>query len=140
MSKSKFVTGLAMVLMVAMVCGCASLCGSLCGSSPAKQASAAMDAYHAAMKAKDLDKMVGAFSDAYSNSQGSDKSMLSDHFSSMIDQGVYDTIEINTDECTAVADGKKVKLGPVYYSNTGYEYELKKDDDGVWRIISSEPY
>lgn len=136
MSTSKVATGLAMMMVVAVICGYASLCGS----DPTSEALAAMDTYHKAMKAESLSGMMTAFSDDWTNAQGSNKSEVRNFIAGAIAAGTFGNVEINMNDCKTTVTDDAVVLGPVYYGNNGYSYTVKKEADGVARIINTEPY
>lgn len=130
----------AVLLAVVELVGCAT--GGK-GSNPRDEIMAALDGYHAAMVAGDVERMVDVFSDDYSSADGNVKSAMAGMFQSWLDAGVFDGIEFDLSSCEITVDGNEATVGPVNYvmrlGTAGNRYTMRKEADGVWRIIYNEP-
>ena len=141
MEAKRMTTLLAVLMGVAAVCGCATMAPS--GPTPEEEVGAALDAYHNAEKAEDVDGMVAAFSEDFTNSMGATKSMLRAFFEGAVSMGLLPELVIDMENCEVNVEGNTATAGPVTYKTSSstetYSYKLKKEEDGVWRIINSEP-
>jgi len=102
----------------------------------------ALAAYHQAEKKQDVEKMIAAYSESYSNSDGADRSAVRRYFEDAVAQGVYSALSVDMKKCDITMDGNIATATPVIYESptgkTSYSYRLRKESDGVWRIINSE--
>ncbi len=133
----------AVSVIIATVFGCAAMTPS--GPTPEEEARSALMAYQAAWEAQDMDKIMSAFSDDdYSNPSGMDKAAVRTFLEGLAAQGVLQTVKVNLEECEIIADGDSVTATPVIYDSptatgkTTYRYTLKKESDGIWRIVIDE--
>ena len=121
-----------------MICGVVSARDS----APAEEVADTLVAIFEAMQAGDVDGMVAAYSDDYSDSQGGHKAVLRGAFEFMVAQGVFTDWTFRLDECEFAVDGDSATAAPVHFEshlgNTTYSYKMQKEADGVWRIINSE--
>lgn len=132
---------MAMALAVsAMVWGCATM-GGPSGPTPVEAATAALAEYHAGVQAQDIDRIMATISDDFSNSQGGKQGMRS-FMEGVAAQGLFEGMVINVEECEVVVEGDNATAKPVVYGTAmgemSYMYKMKKEVDGVWRIINSE--
>ncbi len=129
---------LAVSVMGGGLAGCATTGG---GMSPVEEVLATMKAYAVAMKANDVDAVVAFFSEDWESDDGATKEVLQDWFQGQADDGIYDDIEIILTDTEVSVDGDTATMGPVGYETPGgtteYEYEMKKESDGVWRCVYS---
>jgi ketosteroid isomerase-like protein len=130
-------TALTFVVSV-MICGFVSARDS----APAEEVSDALVSIFEAMQAGNVDGMVAAYSDDYSDSQGGYKAILRGAFEMMVAQGVFKDWTFRMDECEFDVDGDSATASPVHFDSplgkTAYSYKMKKEADGVWRIVNSE--
>ena len=124
--------------LVMMVCGCAMLGGpsdeDLIGGTIAEM--------KAAMQAQDVGQIMAVYSEDFEDERGG-KEALRQMIGYIIDEGYMDSIEIVTENAVAAVDGATATYGPVDltgdFGAMTFEYKLKKEADGVWRIIESTP-
>ncbi len=129
------------MMMVAVVCqlgilaGCATTGG---GGDPADEARAALEAYHAALVAGDLEELVDRFSDNFSNDAGVPKAKVRRFFERLVSANAFDGVESNMENSRFEAIGNLVNVSLVTYSVGGVTarcgYMMKKEADGKWRI------
>jgi ketosteroid isomerase-like protein len=140
MSVSRMTIALAVFAMATMVGGCATT-GGPSGPTPVESATAVLAEFHEAAKAQDVEKMMAVISEDFSNSQGDKQSMRS-FMEGAAAQGIFEGMVINVDKCEVVFEGDSATAKPVGYEtmmgNLSYTYTMKKEADGVWRIVSSE--
>ena len=112
------------------------------GPTPAEEILLALAEYHEVEKADDVDRMLDAYSDDFSNSQGATKPMLRYIFESLSSQGILKTVTVDMKHCEIELNGNSASVGPInYVSKAGpgtYSYIVRKEPDGIWRIINSE--
>ena len=122
----------------------AMICGSVSArdSAPAEEVSDTLVSIFTAMQAENVDAMVAAYSDDYRDSQGGYKAVLRGAFEFMVAQGVFKNWTFRMDECEFHVEGDSATASPVHFESpldkTAYSYKMKKESDGVWRIVNSE--
>jgi len=136
-------------MIAAMVCGCettgdrtpAEEVVKTSGPTPVEQVTGALAAYHAAIKAQDVENIMAAISDDFRSST-SDKDGLRAFFEGAVAQGVFLGMRIGAERCKVVVTGNTATATPVTYGGSGssssYKYSMRKEADGMWRIVSSE--
>jgi hypothetical protein len=129
---------IAVSMMTVLVCGCA-LVG---GPTPADEILVTLAEYHTAEKAGDVEQMLVVISDDFSNSQGATKPMLRGFLNALAAQGVLQTVSVDLAKCEITVDGDSAILEPIVYTSSmglaSYSYKMRKEADGVWRLINSE--
>jgi len=141
MYKSRIAAALVATIVVALVCGCAIL-----GKGPTDEEliTRAISDYNAALVAKDLDKMMTVYSDDFEADNGGDKDDVRALLSGAIEQGYLDDLEVNDAECEIKIEGGTATVGPVEYSSAfgsmSFESTMKKEADGMWRIVATRAY
>jgi ketosteroid isomerase-like protein len=128
----------AVSMMTLLVYGCA-LVG---GPTPTEEILTALTEYHTAEKAGDVEQMLVTISDDFSNSQGATKPMLRGFFGALAAQGVLQTVSVDMAKCEITVEGDSAILEPIVYTSSmglaSYSYKMRKEADGVWRLINSE--
>jgi len=111
-------------------------------ADPAEEVLATLTAYHEAERAEDVERMLAAFSEDFSNSQGTTKPLLRAYFEGLVAEGNLPGLGINMEDCRISVEGDSAAVGPVIYGSlmggTSYVYRLKREADGIWRIVNSE--
>ena len=129
----------AVVAVAAMVIGCAT---TGVGPTPADEIIAMLADYQAAWEAQDVDRMVMAFSDNYSDSAGLNKEAVRSTYERLAAQGILQSIAVWLEECEIVVDGDSAIATPLVTNTpTGkfvYRTKLRREVDGVWRFINME--
>lgn len=131
-----------MVLMVLALMTAAGGCAtSPVGPSPADEVAGMLADYQAACEAGDVEAMLAAFSDSWSNAQGMDKRSLRSYFEGLSNQGLLQDTTVEIGE--VVIDGGNATVTPLSYDGpTGklsFTSTLKKEADGMWRFVGGEP-
>ena len=141
MGRSRLATALAATMVVALACGCATF-GK--GPSDEELIEQTLAGYNAALVAQDIDKMMAAYSDDFEGENGESKDDIREFLSGAKDQGYLEDIEANMDPCEIKIEGGKATVGPVEYSSAlgslTFEFTMKKDPDGMWRIAEMFAY
>jgi len=126
------------VLAAALISGCQT------GATDEEQLTAALGQWKAAIEVQDLDKMMEPYSDDYEGESGEGKEGVRQFLSGMMDEGALDDIEVNISDAEINIEGDKATVGPIYYSGSwgevGMIRTLKKEADGVWRVVGAEQY
>jgi len=108
-------------------------------ASSEKAVAKVLDAYHTAMKAGDVEKVMAAISENYGNSQGTNKAEMRMFIAGAAAQNAFAGMSVDMSKCEISVAGDTAAAKPVIYDPaTAYMYKIKKESDGVWRIISSE--
>jgi len=109
---------------------------------PMEEVRAALVEYHEAQEASDLERMIAAFSENYSNLRGANKSDIRRYFEAAIAEGIYRSVATDMGGCSVTIGGDVATAEPILYwsppGGTAYSYRLRKEADGAWRIINSE--
>jgi len=108
---------------------------------PTEEVTAVLAGFRKAFKEQDVDKIMAAYSDDYSNPEGTDKSGLRGFFEGLAEQGALQNTTVGMEECETVVQEDSATAGLVTYSSpnseTRYQYKLKREADGAWRVVSS---
>lgn len=101
-----------------------------------------LDNYHNAGRSENLGLMLSSFSEEYTNRFGAKKSNLRPFFESEIENAVYYNQLINMSLSKVVVEDDIAAVAPVIYTswrgNSVLSYNLKKERDGIWRIINTD--
>jgi ketosteroid isomerase-like protein len=139
MGKSQIAT-----LLVTSLFLLAAGCQMVAGGSDKAQLTAALSQWKAALEAQNLDKMIEPYSDDYEGESGEGKEGVRQFLGGLIDEGVLEDIDMDISEAEITIEGDEATVGPIRYSSDDFEIEmtrtLKKEKDGVWRVVSAERY
>jgi ketosteroid isomerase-like protein len=139
MKTSGIVTLTAAIALTTTLCGCASLFGG--GPSDKELVEATLAEWKAGLEAQDIDKLMAQYSEDFEGQRGG-KPELRGFLEGAIDQGYVEGAEVDLDEAETAIEGDMAWVTGVYVeTETGgatIDFELKKEADGVWRIITME--
>jgi ketosteroid isomerase-like protein len=111
-------------------------------AAPHQEARAALVSFLENSQANNVDGMLAAYSDEYQDSRGGHKGVLRGAFNAMIAQGIFTNWSFDITDCEVAIDGNIAAMSPVHLSspfgNSSYAYKMKRETDGVWRIVNSE--
>ncbi|MHC4455700.1 MAG: YybH family protein [Planctomycetota bacterium] len=120
------------------------LYGCQMGPTDQEQLTTALGQWKAALEAQDIDRMMEPYSEDYEGERGRGKEGVREFLSGLMDEGALDNIDMDISEAQIEIEGDKATVGPIIYSGGWGEIEmmriLKKEDDGVWRIVGAEEY
>lgn len=115
--------------------------GCATGPSDEEIISNSMTGWKAAFHAKDVDKMMTEYSENYAGENGEGKEAVREFLVYMKNDGAFENAKMNTDEAEIEIEGENATVGPIVYTgNWGevrYIREMKKEEDNVWRVVSS---
>ncbi|MHC4722351.1 MAG: YybH family protein [Planctomycetota bacterium] len=138
MGKSQIAAMLVAGMLVAAA-GC-----EMGGLGDEAQLTAALGQWKAATEAQDIDKMMEPYSDDYEGDRGEGKEGVRQFLSGMKDEGALEDIEVDISEAEIEIEGDEATVGPIIYAGNWGEVEitrtLKKESDGVWRVVGTEQY
>lgn len=102
---------------------------------------AAVVGFLSTVEAQDTDAIVAAHSNDYADAAGNDKASRRGYFENLFAMGVLNGAKFDTANMEIALDGDVATAAPVQYVTRAgtaiYEYKLKKESDGVWRILAS---
>ena len=136
---------LTVVMGIVVLCGCASAHE---GASVDAEVLATMRDYVAALMAGDGDAILAFYSEDWEDHHGSTKDSLRDRYQSTADKdkgkdkgkGSEGGWDLSAAE--VIVDGDMVTIKPVTFASSKGSYsnahKLKKEADGVWRLIYTE--
>ena len=130
------------ILKVAVCVGAAVLlAGCQSGRSDQKLIACTMSDWQTAVEAKDVDKIMEAYSENYTSERGSGKDGVRQFMTRAFERGFMENTKVKLDEAEAAIDGDKATFGPVkFVSDRGefvLEYSLAKEDE-AWRIVGTK--
>ena len=103
---------------------------------------ATMQAHAKAMTTGDVDALLEFYSEDWRDYHGADKGSLKDRFEGTNDKGGSKDVEIDLSVAQAIVDGDDATFTPVtHWSSRGsitYTHTLKKEADGVWRLVFTQ--
>jgi hypothetical protein len=128
-------------MTAAMICSCATM-GEQQPAAEEEIRAVLVDGF-ASLKRGDIEKVMAVVSDDYMDSRGADKSALRLENERNIAQETLAGITFNLDRSEIVLEGSSAVVKPVIYEspvgNSAYEYRMKKEGDGLWRLVGLEP-
>ncbi len=112
------------------------------GNDAREEVLATMREFSKAMTAGDVDTLLGFYSEDWQNSRGAGKDSLKDIFDGISNKDGSEGTQIDLSKAEAVINGDKVTFTPVTHSSASgritYSHTLKKEADGVWRLVFTE--
>ncbi|HPO12936.1 MAG TPA: hypothetical protein PLI09_05790 [Candidatus Hydrogenedentes bacterium] len=116
--------------VVALMAGCATV-------KPEEQVAKQVDAFKAAMLAKDIDGLTTLFSDAFEHYEWGDKAGAKDFMSQAKEMGYMDGLTIDTAKAEKKIEGNKASVYPIEVSGSfgsaTVELIFTKEKEG-WKI------
>ena len=135
MNRSAMLT-LAVGMVAAVLLG-----GCKTGPSDKELIGTTMADWNTALVAKDLDKVMSAYSEGYTSERGDGKERVREFMTAVFDQGWLDNAKIDLEGAETTMEGDEAMFGPVKFtSDRGtmvINYTLKKEDE-TWRIAGSK--
>jgi len=132
------------VLLAAGLLVLAAGCEMTGGLSDEAQLTAALSQWKSALEAQDIDKMIEPYSDDYKGERGEGKEGVRQFLSRMMDEGYLEDVDMDISEAEIKIEGDKATVGPIRYWSDDFDIEmmrtLKKESDGVWRVVGTERY
>ncbi|MHC4533789.1 MAG: nuclear transport factor 2 family protein [Planctomycetota bacterium] len=136
--KKSIILSLSSLIFAVVFCGCQTPAK---GPSDEQLINTTMTEWKAAFEAKDLDRLIGVFSDNYLSSRGSGKVAMRERMAGAIERGSLDNIEIKTDNAKITIVGDQATFGPVELTSSRgtltIEYTLQREGD-KWLIVGSK--
>ncbi len=121
------------------MCGCSTTAPA---ASIEAEAEAAVRAYGWAMKAGDMDALLALYSKDWEDNHGAAKDSLKDRYQGMADKDGYKDTVVDLSAAEVTVDGDTVTVAPVTLTSSAgsitYAHKLKKEADGVWRLVYTE--
>ncbi|HJN52460.1 MAG: GH32 C-terminal domain-containing protein [Pseudomonadales bacterium] len=103
---------------------------------------ATMREYGTAMEAGDVNALLACYSEDWEDNHGTRKDSLKDRYQGVSGKGGIKETEVDESEAGVVVYGDSATYTPVtLWSPSGsitYTHKLKKEADGVWRLIHTE--
>ena len=130
--------GLAVVVVMAMaLCGCATLGGQ----SDEELIAATINLWKSSLETQDLEMMMAQISEDFEGEAGG-KEEVKALLSGAIDQGYLDDAEVDLVDAETTIEGETASVYGLYVEtamgSASMDLELKKDADGVWRIVGMD--
>ena len=133
MKKTYAAMAMAALALVVLAAGCATTAKI----TPEEAVAAKVEAFKAAMIAKNLDGMMAVFSEKFEHYEWQDKAGAKDFMSQAIDMGYLDGIEVNTEDKELKIEGSTATVYPVEISGSFGSVTLElvfTDEAGNWMI------
>jgi ketosteroid isomerase-like protein len=140
MRKPQLMAVMTIAVILVMITGCATISS---GPTPREQVAAAITDLQAALKAHDIEKIMGFYSDDFTDSQGANKAAARGMFENLQSQGILQDIAIaGLDKSEITVEGDSATVTPLIVNlpsgQITYGCTLKKEADGVWRLTSAD--
>ncbi len=101
-----------------------------------------MTDWKAALKARDLDRLMATYSENYVSVRASGKDSVRERMTRIFDRGWMDNVKINLENAKTTIDRDKAQFGPVEFISDEdmftYEYTLLQKEYGAWFIVGSK--
>ena len=124
------------VLIVVLTAGC-----QIGGPSDEELVSTTVADWKAALTARDLDKLMAAYSENYVSTRGSDKESVRQFMGRAFERDFMDNVNISLENAKTTIEDDKARFSPVeFISDRGtmaIEFTLQKED-GTWLITTSK--
>ena len=139
-------------ILISSLCilGMVALAGCATGAKGPSDEELIMQTIHTLIDsvfAADTETLLACFSEDFSHYEVPDKETLADYVQMGVDMGYLDQVEdhdveINLEEAEITIDGDTATVYPMDASAdmgaVTFELTLKKEEDGVWRIITAD--
>ncbi len=100
-----------------------------------------MTDWKAALKARDLDRLMATYSENYVSARASGKDSVRERMTRIFDRGWMDNVKVTLENAKTTIDGDKAEFGPVKFSSDEgmftREYTLQKES-GAWFLAGSK--
>jgi beta-fructofuranosidase len=130
---------LAVSTVVALIFGCACTPKAV-GDEAGVMAT--MDEYRRAFLAADVEALLALYSEDWRDHHGSTKEYLKAGYEEMREKASHKGLEVDLSKIEVLVDGDTATVTPVTLSSPEgsitYTHTLKKEADGVWRLIRTE--
>lgn len=127
----------ASIVMVAAGAGCAGLAK---GPSDQELIDQALNNWKVGMETKDIAKIETLISEAFSHYEYGNREQLLGFLSSTFSQGDLDNAQVVLDQAKTTIEGDSATVYPTEltaaFGSATIEFSLKKESDGVWRVVS----
>ena len=139
MRKPQLMAMITIAIILVMATGCATISGP----APHEQVAAAIADFQAALKAQDMEKIMGFYSNNFTDSQGANKAAARGMFENLQSQGILQDIAIaGLDKSEITVEGDSATVTPLIVNlpsgQITYRCTLKKEADGVWRLTGAD--
>ncbi len=136
--KTLVISMLAVGLVAGLVCGCQTAAK---GPSDQELINKVVADWKAAATAKDLDKVMALYSEAFSHFEYGDKAGMKSFIKDAIDMGYMENAEINTANTKVTIEKDKANAYPIEmkaaFGSATIKLDLKKEASG-WKITGSD--
>lgn len=127
----------AVLLATLVVAGCATL-----GNDEAKVEDT-VDAWIAALGAKDVDGVMAQYSEDFTDYEYSNKAAMRGFFEEVKTMGYLDNLSFVTENADTEVEGAEAEMGPVsisgYFGSVTVTFKLKREAGG-WLIVGQDSY
>jgi hypothetical protein len=136
MKKSVIINSIVAVLIVVLAGSC-----QVGGPSDEELINWTMTDWKAALKARDLDRLMATYSEDYVSARASSKDLVRERMTGIFDRGWMDNVKVNLENAKTTIKKGKAEFGPVEFISDedmfSYEYILQKEY-GAWFIVGSK--
>lgn len=103
----------------------------------------ALGTWKSALAAKNLDQLMGLYSETYKDGEGRGKAEMKSFVADAISQGYLDEVKVDMDSVETTIESGKATTGPVYISSAAGSMTLSmawaKEGD-AWKIVGVDAY
>lgn len=130
------------MLVVGILAVFAAGCATMRGPSDEELIQNTLNGWKAALENQDIDAMMAFYSEDFTTDRGNTKEELREFFQGAKDQGYLEGAQADLSAAETTIEDGTAEVGPIYLSSDAGSLDttlfLKKEEDGVWRIVGSE--
>lgn len=136
---------LAQTAVVAMMAVLAVSCATGGGANEVSKIQSTLDAWKAGVEAKNIDQIMGSYSDNFSHAEYGSKADMKRFIGEMVDQGNFDGAKVGFTKTKITMDEKDKTMAKAYpvdfsasFGGATLGFALKKEDGGAWRFVGMD--
>ncbi len=141
MVRKQFLYGLFTLAVIAGICGCASMSK---GPSDEELIQQTLLKWKSGMESQDVDAMMATVSEQFVSDEGGSKADFRGYLTRLIDDGTLSGAKMDIEGATVVVEGEMATVENAGLSGDRgtvvIDMDLKKEEDGVWRIVGIQAY
>jgi ketosteroid isomerase-like protein len=141
MVRKKFLCGFFTLAFVVGLCGCASL-GK--GPSDEELIQQTLAQWKAGIESHDVDMMMATISEEFVSEEGSGKADFREFLTDLIDDGTLAGAQMDLESAMTTIEGDMATVENATLSGDRgsivLHMDLKKEADGIWRIVGIQAY
>ena len=141
MVRREFLCGLVTIVYVVSICGCASLQR---GPSDEELIQQTLAQWKAGMESHDVDVIMATVSEEFVSDEGGSKADFREYLNRLIDDGTLSGAQVDIESAMIAIEDDMASVENIGLSgdrgSVVLDMDLKKEEDGAWRIVAIQAY